>query len=65
MQSDREALNTEALGTHTFTAPTVLPSPKVTGSNGWSAAVTKARAFVDDLTVEEMVNVRVVLSSGS
>ncbi|KAL5113430.1 hypothetical protein ACEQ8H_008698 [Pleosporales sp. CAS-2024a] len=35
------------------TSPPVYPSPNITGSGGWDAALQKARAFVSNLTLEE------------
>jgi beta-glucosidase len=39
-----------------YTSPIVLPAPNVDGSDGWSAAVSKARQFVNSLTLEEKIN---------
>ncbi|PVI00872.1 glycoside hydrolase family 3 protein [Periconia macrospinosa] len=35
------------------TSPPVYPSPNITGSGGWEAALGKARAFLAELTLEE------------
>ncbi|KAF2648787.1 glycoside hydrolase family 3 protein [Lophiostoma macrostomum CBS 122681] len=36
-----------------YLSPPVYPSPNITGSGGWEAALSKAQAFVDQLTLEE------------
>lgn len=37
-------------------SPLVLPSPNVSADGDWADAVNKARAYVEDLTVLELVN---------
>ncbi|KAF2185914.1 glycoside hydrolase family 3 protein [Zopfia rhizophila CBS 207.26] len=34
----------------------MYPSPNITGAGGWEAALQKAQAFVDELTLEEKAN---------
>lgn len=37
-------------------SPIVVPAPNVNGDNGWAAAVSKAQAFVNQLTLQEKIN---------
>ncbi|KAI1343480.1 beta-glucosidase-related glycosidase [Xylariaceae sp. FL0016] len=47
-----QPLNTTILGPYGH-SPAVLPSPNMTGAGGWEDALTKARAFVAELTLDE------------
>ncbi|KAL8281538.1 hypothetical protein RQP46_006222 [Phenoliferia psychrophenolica] len=49
-------INSAPKGYGEWTSPNVLPSPNITGYGNWTAAVIKARAFVADLTIAELVN---------
>ncbi|KAM0749455.1 beta glucosidase [Meredithblackwellia eburnea MCA 4105] len=40
-----------------YTSPKVLPAKNITVSGNWYEAVRKARKFVKDLTLEELVNI--------
>ncbi|ATY62465.1 Glycoside family 3 [Cordyceps militaris] len=39
-------------------SPEVLPSPQISGQNEWADAFVKAKAMVDQMTLEEKVNTR-------
>ncbi|KAK4703614.1 beta-glucosidase, partial [Phenoliferia sp. Uapishka_3] len=43
-------------GYEEYTSPFVYPSPNTTGTGDWASAVAKAREFVSDLSIEELVN---------
>ncbi|KAK4698909.1 beta-glucosidase, partial [Phenoliferia sp. Uapishka_3] len=52
-------------GYEEWTSPIVYPSPNITGSNGWAAALVKAKAFVEDLTLAELINVTTGVGFGA
>nr|AFK65507.1 beta glucosidase [Glaciozyma antarctica] len=43
-------------GFEQYISPIIVPSPNISGSGGWAPALKKARHFVDQLTLPELVN---------
>ncbi|KAE8418625.1 glycoside hydrolase superfamily [Aspergillus pseudocaelatus] len=54
--SNPQPLDTPILGQYGH-SPAVLPSPNITGTGGWKDGLEKAKAFLEQLTLEEKADI--------